>query len=222
MRSISNSVSIRGKGDLRAPGIIQHAIEKGYCSDDNNFDFAKIFSDSYIPDEFPPTSRAGKSLLLLKKNIGKITPELMMEFLREHETGICMHGGFESTGSQVSHLRQEAKKAIHWFTGSTLPCLSTYKPYTFSIEGQKYLNPGPYSKIESSWFWTKHSIFLREYLRKKGIEDYIKRIKNLENELKLEVNDLLIQEGKISDAQFINRIKDINLKAWNKSLEIIN
>lgn len=42
-RSISNDISIRGQGDLRRDGIIQHAIEKGYCKDDQDFDFASTF-----------------------------------------------------------------------------------------------------------------------------------------------------------------------------------
>ena len=44
-RSISNDISIRGKGDLRRVGIIEHAIDEGYCKDDNDFDFQCCLGD---------------------------------------------------------------------------------------------------------------------------------------------------------------------------------
>ncbi|MBY8987413.1 MAG: peptidase C69, partial [Candidatus Lokiarchaeota archaeon] len=128
LRSISNNLSIRGKGDMSRKGIIQHAIDKGYCKDDNDFDFAIIFSDPQIPNNFPPNSRDGCTSLVLKENRNKINPSIMMSFLREHDVGICMHGSFQSTSSQVSHLKKDYTKSVHWFTGGSLPCLNIFKP----------------------------------------------------------------------------------------------
>ncbi|GAG91654.1 unnamed protein product, partial [marine sediment metagenome] len=213
VRSISNDISIRGKGDIRRKGIIQHAIEKGYCKDDNDFDFAYTFSGSSISIKPSPYSRGGKSTLLLNKNVGNITPQMMMEFLREHQAGICMHGGFESTGSQVSHLRDE-ENSIHWFTGSTLPCVSIYKPYAFPIDSQKYYTPGPYLAINHDWFWYKHAI--SKPLGK------INQIRNMERAIIDKVNTLISQENEFSKEEFIQKIRILNLKAWNKSNEIIN
>ena len=212
VRSISNGISIRGKGDYRKNGIIKHAIEKGYCKNEVEFDFAVTYSGSPISTTPSPYSRGGKSSILLNKNLGKITPELIMEFLREHEAGICMHGAFESTGSQVSHLR-EGKKSIHWFTGTTLPCVSIYKPYAFPIEGQKYYNPGPYPMINSDWFWLKHA-------RSKPVNRKID-LRNIENSLISRVDELIIQEDKIAEENFMENIKMLNLEAWNKSYEMI-
>ncbi|MFW9785855.1 MAG: peptidase C69 [Candidatus Heimdallarchaeota archaeon] len=212
IRSISNNISIRGKGDIRKKGIIQHAIENGYCKDDNNFDFAITFSGSPISNKLSPYSREGKSVKLLQDNIGKITPELMMDFLREHQAGICMHGNFESTGSQVSALRRE-KNSIHWFTGTTLPCISIYKPYIFPIEGQKYYDPGPYHSINSDWFWYKHS--RSKPLNRKS------ELKNIENIILSKINSLTNQEDSISKYRFREVIKSINLEAWNKSYEML-
>ncbi len=223
VRSISNNVSIRGKGDFRREGIIQHAIEKGYCNDDENFDFANVFSDSYVPDKFPISSRPGKSMYLLSKNKGNITPSLMMNFLREHEVGICMHGGFESTGSQVSHLKQGNNKIVHWFTGSTLPCLSVYKPYVFPIEDQKVLKPGPYKKINPDWFWSRHTKFITPYRKKpkKSIperEQYLKEIRNIEQEIITQLKD----NEKISNEEFIQKARILNKEAWERSIKSIN
>ena len=97
------------------------------------------------------------SVSILLNNNRSITPSKMMSFLREHDAGICMHGGFESTGSQVSHLTRKEECSIHWFTGTSLPCLSIYKPYSFSVADQSYVKPGPYSEIDPSWLWVKYS-----------------------------------------------------------------
>ncbi len=212
VRSISNGISIRSKGDFRRKGIIQHAIDNGYCKDDKDFDFAYTFSGSYVSKTPSPYSRAGKSTILLNENIGKINSKMMMEFLREHEAGICMHGGFESTGSQVSHLRK-GKKDFHWFTGSTLPCTSIYKPYAFPVEGQKYNDPGPYPMINPDWFWCKHTIS-KPIKRKKNL-------KNIQNHLISMAIDIINQESKLPEEKFIEKIKLLNIEAWNKSFEMI-
>ena len=221
VRSISNSISIRGKGDIRRNGIIQHAIERGYCKDDEKFDFAVTFSGGPISDTHSPYSRGGKTALLLNNNKGKITHELMMEFLREHDTaGICMHGGFESTGSQVSHLRKNNTRSIHWFTESSLPCSSIYMPYIFPVEGQNVLESGPYSKINPEWFWIKHSKFIR-HSTEPIIKEYKDKVKAIEHELMGKVNDVVVKENKISDDEYVNKIKAINQESWIKSNDMI-
>ncbi|MFX0072188.1 MAG: C69 family dipeptidase [Candidatus Hermodarchaeota archaeon] len=223
VRSISNEISIRGKGDLRRKGIIQHAIENGYCNDEQDFDFASTFSGSFISDNPSPYSRGGKSTILLNQNRNHITPSMMMGFLREHDAGICMHGGFESTGSQVSHLR-DGEKSIHWFTGNTLPCLSIYKPYIFPIDTQKSQEPGPYNKIDPNWFWSRHAIKIRDYQKwskNHTKKEYIREIRAIEGELISKVNNIISNKNGISDDELENKIKALNLKAWNESLKAI-
>ncbi len=208
VRSISNGISIRGKGDIRSDGIIQHAIEKGYCKDDNDFDFAVSFSGSYISDKPSPLSRGGKSALLLNENKGNITHEMMMKFLREHDAGICMHGGFESTGSQVSHLRK-GKQSIHWFTGTTLPCLSIYKPYIFPVEGQKYYEPGPYKNVDLEWYWCKHT------MSKSRIN--ISKLRSLESDLLSKVEKIIQEKPYLTKENIITELNKINQEAWIKA-----
>ena len=136
-----------------------------------------------------------------------------MEFLRDHQAGICMHGGFESTGSQVSHLLKE-KKPIHWFTGTTLPCISIYKPYVFPIEGQKFYDSGPYSTIDTDWFWCKHTA-------RKPVNRKIE-LRNIENSISSKIEYMLNQEYQISEDKFINEMRKLNIEAWNKSYEMLN
>jgi len=225
VRSISNNLSIRGKGDMRRNGIIQHAIEKGYCKDDNDFDFAMIFSDPQIPNKFSPYTREGCSLAMLNENNQKITPALMMEFLREHNVGICMHGSFQSTGSQVSHLKKDGK-SIHWFTGGTLPCVNIFKPYVFPGQGQIFSTekPGPYKELDSSWFWSRHKEFISPYKKhsiKPEKQEYINRLKKIEKRLLSDVENVTNQETSLSSNDFTKKVITLNNKAWELAEELI-
>jgi secernin len=211
VRSISNGLTIRGKGNLRRKGIIQHAIRQGYCKDEDDFDFALTFSGS--TPSTSPFSRKGRSAQLLNQNRGKITGEMMMKFLRDHQAGICMHGGFESTGSQVSELRKDGKD-IHWFTGTTLPCASIYKPYIFPINEQYVLNPGPYTEINSEWVWCK------QRQSKMGASPESKREieKNIINEIKTLRNS---QSFKDNPDILNSKIFELNKLAWRKTKEFL-
>ncbi|MBD3339850.1 MAG: peptidase C69 [Candidatus Lokiarchaeota archaeon] len=223
VRSISNGLSIRGKGDIRRKGIIQHAIEKEYCKDDNQFDFAATFSGTKPSKS--PHSRYGKSSKLLKENRGQITPSMMMGFLREHSAGLCMHGGFESTGSQISHLRSD-NHSINWFSGSTLPCLSLYKPYSFPVRDQEVLAPGPYSEINEKWFWVQHSKYIDKikrypYSDSAEYKNYEQKRKQFEGGIYKKVNNLLNQKGEISKEAISNSLCELNKKAWELSKDLI-
>jgi len=224
-RSISNNISIQGRGDMRKKGIIQHAVEQGYCKDDNDFNFKIIFSPSPLPEIFPLDSRDGCSLNQLAQNKGNITPGMMMSFLREHEVGICMHGRSRSVGSQVSHLRKN-KKSIHWFTGNTIPCLGIFKPYVFPIEEMNILEPGPYTEINPEWFWSRHDNYVKQLVKKPKMDKperntYYERLRTIENNLLNRVSEVILQEDSLSNEEFISVIREINKEAWKRSEEMI-
>ncbi|TXT67350.1 MAG: Peptidase family C69 [Promethearchaeota archaeon] len=216
-RSISNGLTIRRKGDLRRKGIIQHAIEKGFCKGERDFDFAITFSGS--SPSTSPYSRKGRTEQLLQNNAGKITDRLMMDFLRDHQAGICMHGGFESTGSQVSVLKEDSK-SIHWFTGTTLPCLSIYKPYIFPINHQRFEKPGPYQKKKNQWKWISHSNYLqllRSAAGKKELQKYIDKKEEIESNIYLRVKRLSQQEKTLTNKEFNEQFFAIHDDAYNKA-----
>lgn len=125
-RNISNGLSIRSEYSIARDGLVDHAIDKGYCEDSHDFDFAKCFSTGLFQE---PTrySREGWGRYLLQTHDGKISLPIMMTILRDHKGGICMHGGFRTTASQVSYVLK--KQSIHWFTGSPHPCVSFFKPF---------------------------------------------------------------------------------------------
>ena len=220
-RSISNDLSIQGKGDLRRNGIIEHAINQGYCNDDNDFNFATTFS---TPQKMPSYMEC--SMGQLEAGKGTITPELMMNFLREHDGNICRHKRADFTaGSQVSHLR-EGKKSIHWFTGNALTCLSTFKPYLIPNKVQQTLEAIPYAEINSEWNWKKHFEYINPYIKNPQKENpdrqaYQDKINTIEKEFIEKINRIIDQENIISNEEFNSKIYTLNNDAWNRSIETI-
>ncbi len=127
IRNISNELSIRRKYDLIKEGTIEHAIKKGYCRDDRDFNFANCFSSGGVGETVSPFSRAGRCQVLLRNSQNNFSVEKGMTILRDHEGGICMHGGFRSTASQVTKIYEDGS-TINWMTGTPEPCTSIFKP----------------------------------------------------------------------------------------------
>jgi len=221
-RSISNDISIRGKGAIRRKGIIEHAIESGYCKDDENFDFAVTFSSQNALPSYIECSTGQ-----LNQNKRDITPKLMMGFLREHMGNICRHRRADLTaGSQVSHLRKDIKKSIHWFTGSILTCQSVFKPYVFPIDNQRVLDAKPYSEIDVNWFWNIHSKFIKPFIKNPTMKKpernvFIEKTRNIEEEILQKVSDVISNEESISINDYTNSIRTLNNEAWKLSEELI-
>jgi len=221
-RSISNDISIRGKGDSRREGIIEHAINKGYCKDDNDFDFATTFS---TPDNYPSYMEC--SMGQLSRNKREITPAKMMSFLREHEGNICRHKRKDfTTSAQVSLLRKNPKQSIHWFTGGPLTCLSIFKPYIFPIVNQRVLEAKIYPEIDDTWYWKKCIDFIKPYIinptkEKPERSEYQKKLRDIEQELTREVNNLLIESDELSDEEFLKQIENLNKISWDRSIEMV-
>ncbi|MEQ8753586.1 MAG: C69 family dipeptidase [Coleofasciculus sp. G1-WW12-02] len=124
-RSISNNLSIRNSGDLRHPKVIQYAVNRGWCTGDDDFDFASIFSEGGFSESLSIDSREGRVRHLCQVNEGKFSIETAQSILREHKGNICMHGAYESAGSQVSSLSPDGCQ--HWFIEQPFPCQQPYK-----------------------------------------------------------------------------------------------
>jgi len=118
-RSISNNLSIRGVGDLRHADLEQ----------EKDMNFAKMFgADAYQP-QISPYSREGHVRQLCQSYQGVFDIEAAQCILRSHRGGICMHGEFETRGSQVSELSE--KNCEHYFIHAPFPCLQNYYLSTF-------------------------------------------------------------------------------------------
>ncbi len=118
-RNISNGLTIRRRMDLAADGLAAHATDRGYHRGEGPLDFAAAFGAG--PADVDPYSRQACGARLLEGQRGAITAESMMDILRDHDSGICMHGAFRTTASMVSELRPDGRHR-HWMTGAPHPC----------------------------------------------------------------------------------------------------
>jgi len=128
VRNISNCYSIHTQYDLAAEGLIDYALEQGYWDASQPFDFANAFSRNPVPNRPSPLSREGRGRFLIELSKGTITPQVIMEILRDHDTGICAHGDYRTTASMISRIVPEKELTLHWFTGTPNPCQSFFKP----------------------------------------------------------------------------------------------
>ncbi len=99
----------------------------------------------------------------------------MMELLRAHsfepyrpEKGsmkdICMHyGGLTRPSQTASSQVSELGKGIHWFTGTSNPCLSIFKPVTFE-GGLPELGKKPTDRYDPASYWWRFEAFHRKFL----------------------------------------------------------
>lgn len=162
VRNISNSLSIGTKYDLSAEGITDYALEKGYYDGTASFDFATAFTEGPLAKNHP-FSRERWGNHLLTQNLGNITPLKMMKILRDHEGGICMHGGFRTTASMVSHL-SVSDLDVHWMTGTSFPCKSFFKPITFPVSSLTPYQPANAHKNLQSLWWAYETLIKSDFI----------------------------------------------------------
>ncbi|ASJ07803.1 peptidase U34 [Thermococcus siculi] len=166
--SISNALTIEKEWDMASEGV-EKLSRKG------SFNFAKHFSDRFYTHFAHGRERRAFTLGKLKEREGEITLEYMMSLLRSHsfepyspEKGsmrdICMHyGGLTRPSQTASSQVSELGKGIHWFTGTSNPCLSIFKPITFA-GGLPDLGKEPTDKYDPDAYWWRFEAFHRKFL----------------------------------------------------------
>ncbi len=187
IRTTSNTISIRGKGDLRHPKLIEHAIEKGKCKSEAEFDFATHYlprglsGKGILQKGAHGTVRSSCSTGILTAAKGSIEETTMMRALRDHGTNtdwdpardramrfVCVHAGgilvpSQSTSSLISVLDDVVQ--THWVTGSSAPCTSIFKPI-FLPGSIPSLGPKPGNVYEPATVWWRHEELHRLVLQK--------------------------------------------------------
>lgn len=164
--SISNRLSIGRQFDLAHPRLISHAIEKGWCKSEADFDFARCYGEPVFTHFSGSKRRRRCSLDRLRRMKGRITVETMMEILRSHTSAydkkpyrkssvssVCMHAGFlfgdQTTGSYVVSLGQVFDS--YWITGGSPACLGLFKPF-FLVQGETLSHrPDESERAERAW-----------------------------------------------------------------------
>jgi secernin len=143
-RNISNGLTIRTEFDLHSDGLHAFAQENGLWDGKSPLDFAACFSSGGVDSSLDSRQACGCTLMSRHDNQHSLDANAMMAILRDHESGICMHGGgFETTASMVSELtalRREGDSSTgevkstfrkHWMTGKPFPCRSDFVLQSF-------------------------------------------------------------------------------------------
>jgi len=129
VRNISNGLTIRTNFNLHSKGLHDYAKERRLWNGTGKLGWAQCFSDGGVDNSLSSRQHQGSCLLKEHKN-GTLDAQAMMNILRDHDSGICMHGSFETTASMVSELRPGGA-ARHWMTGKPHPCKASFELQSF-------------------------------------------------------------------------------------------
>jgi dipeptidase len=183
VRSISNIITIESKWDLASKDLVQYAVERGWCRDRSQFSFRKCYSDFIYSNFGAGALRRGCLEGFLGQRKGKLETVDLMEALRSHgsekkdgwkpdtafiNSEVCMHAGFgpargsQTAGSMVSELT--SKSVLHWFTGTSAPCTSLFKPVWIEA-GLPDMGPKPKGTFTPGSLWWEHEKLHRTILK---------------------------------------------------------
>jgi secernin len=190
IRSISNGLTIGKKWDKASKNLVDHAIKKGWCKSNEEFDFAKCYSDPIFTHFADARGRQSCTTDLLRSKQGQLTSKEMMAVLRTHSkspigfftpgkgiTGVdvCMHASWgpirkdQTAGSMVAEIRENG--SLYWLTGTAAPCTSLFKPVWMDCGIPTSVKTPGAMYDEKTLFWS-HEVLHREILK-----DYANRIK---------------------------------------------
>ena len=82
-----------------------------------------------------------------EKHNGSMDKNAMIEILKDHNSGIRMHGSFGTTSSMVSELRRDGS-AQHWMTGKPHPRENEFLPQNIKGDMKSQL-------VRLSWVYHK-------------------------------------------------------------------
>nr|MDO8135609.1 C69 family dipeptidase [Candidatus Njordarchaeum guaymaensis] len=176
VRSISNGYTIESQWDLASPGLVDHAIEHGWCKSKKDFSFANCYSDQAMRDFIACVERAKKTSTALKEAKGSVNVETMMKILRDHgekaeswsppkakNVNTCWHSTTtvvsSTAGSYVGHLTE--KVATHWLTGTSYPCISVFFPVYLKGAGSPELYSKGGNTYDDGSPWWRHEKLAR-------------------------------------------------------------
>ncbi|NLC25505.1 MAG: peptidase U34 [Fastidiosipila sp.] len=151
--AISNRLTIGRDYDRAHPDLVHHALDKGWCRSEDDFHFARCYTNQLVTRFSGAAKREHCSQTTLEQCKDKITVETMMDILRCHTanfeekpyqvssvSSVCMHAGGlfgdQTTGSLIAKLalpaaeqKATADRDICWITGGSAPCLGLFKPW---------------------------------------------------------------------------------------------
>ncbi len=195
IRTISNTITIRGEGDIHHPELVEHAVEKGWCKDPEKFDFYTHYVAKRQIEQIVAkgNARCKRSSYLLQQKKKEIDAAYMMQVLRDHQPvktnwtpakdasfhSLCVHAKnflnpSQTTISMVSEVGE--KLQIHWITGTSSPCTSIFKPF-FMPRAVPAIEPKTTAFYEAKNLWWQH-----EKLHRLVLLDYQNRLASYKKE----------------------------------------
>jgi len=171
--SASNHVSIAEDWDSLAEGTIEHAIERGWWSEDSerHFDFAAAFRDSSLVPAVISSGRHRRTCALLENRKGRLTAADLRMALRDHYEGgvcfkpgrapdderaysVCMHADpvGTTTASMIARLPADGTPATYWASLGS-PCLGLFLPlYVTGEVPAELARGGEHASADSPWW----------------------------------------------------------------------
>ena len=230
VRTISNGLTIGSDWDLASPGLVEHAIEKGWCKSRDEFHFARCYSDRLYTNLDGCKARQRRSTELLEAQRGRITIDIMMDTLRDHGPKaaedpiwnpgkgmfmdtLCVHASMgplrpsQTTGAMVAHLLPDLP--TFWLTGTSATCTGIFKPVFLGGAGLPPHGPEPSGLYDPQALWWTH-----ERLHRTVIRDYPSRM-----QLYQEQRDLLEASFVIEAEEMRARLRDIDTAERSAHLE---
>ncbi len=176
--AISNGLSIQYDYDLMSENAIEFAIKMGWHKAENEFNFAKSYSNKFMNWASACTIRSDFSKQNAAKDHGNFTITNAFEILKSHHKSdfspssastkdICMHAtGLltpnQSVGSMVVEISEKSPPTI-WITNTSNPCLSLFKPVYFNSNFDFTIST---NTANSSFWWQA------EQIHRHSIENY--------------------------------------------------
>jgi dipeptidase len=181
--AISNALSLDADWDLASPGLVETALQRGWCRSRDAFSLRRCYSDRLYTTLSDARCRRARTTALLQGQAGRITPETMQAALRDHgadgrppQRGLlgattCMHAslgpvrGSQTTGSLVARLSGQGPLA--WATGTAAPCTGLFKPFWLDA-GLADQEPAPAGVYDPATRFWRHERLHRAVLRDHG------------------------------------------------------
>lgn len=169
--SLSNFLTITTDFDQHSSGLYDFAQDSGYWDGNGQFNFAQTFDTRWQPRWLQARSRADESgtthsgLILHGMMQALRCPSNGMHTPRRGGNGdVCLHAGgvvrqFQTVSSMVSQLSQNGN--THCFTGSSSPCMSMFKPVSFSRD---LIGMHGANEVTKQAFWVKYENVHRRML----------------------------------------------------------
>ena len=198
VRVISNRLSIGSDYDLGHPDLVKNAVDRGWCKNEADFDFARCYSSKLHTFFSGSFNRSLLTQCRLEQEKGRINLETAKEIMRTHDAktegkqfqkaslkSVCMHAGSligdHTTGSYAARLK--ANSRTYLLTGSSTPCLALYKPYWMTGTDHFAFRPG--EEEQALNFWLKRERLHRAVLENRvpALDSYLKERDRIEAEI---------------------------------------